>query len=242
MVASQFMDNQLTPFQQSILNVLESKRFWTLFVGASLLVMAISFGKYVVKEQAEKTEKLATEKLFEVESAEGEGLKANARLFSQEFVKLRMEWSQEKKDKMRKILSEIVAEFPKTNAAQSSRIRLASLDFLEGKYDSALKNFEEVIKFGNNLPSDVLTLTAQLGKGYTLESMNKKTEALSYFEELSKNEKTMIAAESILARVRILKALSRDKEIETLVKKLEADFPGTYYEQAARVYEAGLVR
>ena len=242
MVASPFMDNQLTPFQQNLLNVLESQRFWKLFVGATLLVMAISFGKYVAKEQAGKTEKLAIEKLFEVEKMEGEGLKSNTRLFSQEFVKLRMEWSQDKKDKMRKVLSEVVAEFPKTNAAQSSRIRLASLDFLEAKYDSALKNFEDVIKFGNNLPSDVLALTGQLGKGYTLESMNKKTEALSYFEELSKNEKSMIAAESLLARVRILKALSRDKDVEVLVKKLESDFPGTYYEQAARVYEAGLVR
>jgi tetratricopeptide (TPR) repeat protein len=242
MVASLSMDNQLTPFQQTILSVLESRRFWTLFVGAALIVMAGAFGKYLINEKAQKTEKLATEKLFEVEKLEGEGLKSNARLLSEEFVKLRMEWSSEKKDRMRKILGEILAEYPQTNAAQASRLRLASLDFIEGKYDSALKNFEEVIKFGNKLPSDVSTITAQLGKGYTLESMNKKPEALSYYEELSKNEKTILAAESILARVRILKALSREKEIEPLVKKLETDFPGTYYEQAARVYEAGLVR
>lgn len=242
MVASPFMDNQLTPFQQTILNVLESRRFWTLFVGVALLVMAIAFGKYVMSENAQKTEKLATEKLFEVEKLEGEGLKSSSRLLSEEFVKLRMEWSSEKKEKMRKILGEVLAEFPKTNAAQSSRLRLASLDFVEGKYDSALKNFEEVIRFGNKLPSDVSTITAQLGKGYTLESMNKKSEALIYYEELSKNEKTVLAAESMLARVRILKALSREKEMDPIVKKLEADFPGTYYEQAARVYEAGLVR
>ncbi len=242
MVASLFMDNQLTPFQQTILSVLESRRFWTLFVGTALLVMVFAFGKYVMSESAQKTEKLATEKLFEVEKIEGEGLKSNARLLSEEFVKLRMEWSSEKKEKMRKILGEILAEFPKTNAAQASRLRLASLDFLEGKHDSALKNFEEVIKFGNKLPSDVSTITAQLGKGYTLESMDKKTDALSYYEELSKNEKTMLAAESMLAQVRILKALSREKEIDPLIKKLETDFPGTYYEQAARVYEAGLVR
>jgi tetratricopeptide (TPR) repeat protein len=242
MVASQNMDNQLTPFQQTVLSVLESKRFWTLFVGAALLVTAIASGKYVLKEQAQKTEKLATEKLFEVEKLEGEGLKANARLLSEEFVKLRLEWSTEKKEKMRKILNEIIAEFPKTNAAQSSRIRMASLDFLEGKYEGALSKFEEVVKFGNNLPSDVATISAKLGKGYTLESMDKKTEALNYYEGLSKDEKTILAAESILARVRILKALSRDKEIDPLVKKLETDFPGTYYEQAARVYESGLVR
>jgi tetratricopeptide (TPR) repeat protein len=236
------MDNQLTPFQQSILSVLESKRFWTLFVGASLLVIVFAFGKYLVNEQAQKTEKLAIEKLFEVEKLEGEGLKSNGRLLSEEFLKIRMEWSSDKKEKMRKILNEIVAEFPKTNTAQLSRIRLASLDFLEGKYDVALKGFEDVIKFGNRLPSDVSCLTAQLGKGYTLEAMNKKTEALSYYEELSKNEKTILAAESLLARVRLLKSLSRDKEIEPLAKKLESDFPGTYYEQAARVYESGLVR
>ena len=242
MVASHFMDNQLTPFQQTILSVLESKRFWTLFVGTALLVMVIALGKYVDGEQAQKTEKLATEKLFEVEKLEGEGLKSNARLLSEEFIKLRLDWAPEKKEKMRKILNEIVAEFPKTQAAQSSRIRVATLDFLDGKYDSALSAFEEVIKFGNKLPSDVSTLTAQLGKGYTLESMNKKSEALSYYEELSKNQKSILAAEAVLAQVRILKSLSRDKEIEVLVKKLESDFPGTYYEQAARVYQSGLVR
>lgn len=236
------MDNQLTPFQQTVLSVLESKRFWTFFVGASLLVMVFASGKYILKEQAQKTEKIAIEKLFEVEKLEGEGLKSNARLLSEEFVKLRLEWSSEKKEKMRKTLNEIIAEFPKTNAAQSSRIRLASLDFLEGKYDSALLKFEEVVKFGNNLPSDVSTISAKLGKGYTLESMDKKTEALGYYEELSKDEKTILAAEAILARVRILKSLSRDKEIDSLVKKLETDFPGTYYEQAARVYGSGLVR
>lgn len=234
------MDKDLTPFETKALAVLENKRFWILIGAICAIVIAAAIGKYFVEENQKKKERLAAEKLFEVEKLESEGVTSNNRLFSQEYVKARIEWTAEKKGQMQQKLEEVIKEFPETGSAQAARLRLASLAFQDAKFDEALKTYDEVISKGTNKLSDVPVVTAKLGKGYSLESMEKYPEALAVYDGITKNETDPTLAEALLSKARVLKALSRQKEVDPILNKLETDYPGTFYEEAARAMKITL--
>jgi tetratricopeptide (TPR) repeat protein len=239
-LASHAMDKELTPFQSKALEVLENKRFWILITVAAAIILGIGVSRYFMEESQNNKERLAAEKLFLVEKMEGEGVASTNRLFSQEYVKARIDWSAEKKAEMRKILEDLIKEYPTSSTAQSARLRLANLNFNDGKLEDALKNYDEIISKGSTKESDIPALTAKLGKGYTLEGMEKYSDALEIYDVLSKNEQSPVLAEALFSKARVLKSLSRDKDAEPVLKKIETDFAGTYYEEAARALKTTL--
>lgn len=230
------MDKELTPIQAKAVEILENKRFWTILAGCAFVLLASGFGRYYAQEKGKETERKAADKLFAVEKTEVEGIQPNPSVFTQDFMKKRLEWDAAKKETMKKELEAVVAEFPKTASAQSARIRLGSLAYQDSKFDDSIKNFDEVISHGTNSVSDVTYWTAKLGKAYVLETQKKNEEALKVYQEVSSNVKNPLAAEALLSEVRVLSALGRAVEIAPRLEKLKAEFPGTYQESAAKTY------
>lgn len=232
------MDKELTPVQARMIEVLESKRFWGAFILLGALLLIVGTARYFMDAANARKEQEAAEKLFEVSKLETEALPPQTNIFSPEFFKKRMEWAPEKKEKMRKILGEVASQFPTTAAAQGARLRLGVLNFMDTKYEEAIKNFDEVVSKGTRRPEDVSTWNALLGKGAALEMLKKWDEAIVAYDEVAKDKKNPVLAEALLGKVRCLTSLGRTADVAPLLKELRDGFAGGYYESAARAIEA----
>jgi len=232
------MDKELTPFQSNVLEILENRRFWTILAGAAFIVLAVGFGRYYSQQVDKKAERAASDKLFAIEKVEVEGLPPSSNIFSQDFMKKRLEWDDAKKAKIKTELESLIAEFPKTATAQSARIRLAAMAYQDSNFDQATKYFDEVISKGSKDLADIPYWSAKLGLGYLLETQKKYDEAITHYKDVASDVKNPLAAEAMLSQVRSLKASGKDTEIAAIIEKIKTEFAGTYYESAARAYES----
>lgn len=238
MIASGFMDKELTPFQANVLEILENRRFWSILAGAAFIILVVGFVRYYSQESAKKQERLAADKLFAIEKMEVEGIQPNPSIFTQDFMKKRLEWDAAKKEKIKAELTSLVAEYPKSASAQLSRIRLAAMAYQESQFAEAAKFFDDTISHGTTKLEDISYWSAKIGKGYVLESEKKNDEALKLYREVSTNLKNPLAAEALLSELRILKASGKIEESKAVLQKIKTEFAGTYYESAARAYES----
>lgn len=232
------MDKELTPFQSNVLEILENRRFWTLLAGAAFIVLAIGFGRYYSQQVAKKSERAASDKLFAIQKVEVEGLPPNSSIFSQDFMKKRLEWDDAKKAKVKSDLEALIAEYPKTASAQSARIRLAAAAYQDSNFDVATKYFNEVISNGSKDLADIPYWSAKLGLAYLFETQKNYDQAITHYKEVAADLKNPLAAEALLSQVRSLKASGKDAEIAPIIEKIKSEFAGTYYESAARAYES----
>ncbi len=232
------MDKELTPFQSNVLEILENRRFWTILAGAAFIVLAVGFGRYYSQQSAKKAERVASDKLFAIEKVEVEGLSPSSSIFSQDFMKKRLEWDDAKKAKIKGELESLIAEFPKTASAQSARIRLAAMSYQDSNFEQATKYFEEVISKGTKDLADIPYWSAKLGLAYLLETQKKYDEAITHYKDVASDVKNPLAAEAMLSQVRSLKASGKLTEIAPIIEKIKTEFAGTYYESAARAYES----
>ncbi len=232
------MDKELTPAKARMLEVLESRRFWNAFIFLGAVLLGIGSVRYFMNESKAKKERVAEEKIFQVSQLESEGLPAQTNIFSQEFFKKRLDWNADKKEKMKKLLNEVISEHPTTGAAQSARLRLGVLSFTEANYEEAVKSFDAVISNGTRRAEDVNMWNALIGKAISFEMLKKWNEAITSYDEITKDEKSPLVAEALLGKVRCLTSLGRKDDVAPLLKKLRDDFSGGYYDAAARAVEA----
>lgn len=238
MIASWGMDKELTPFQANVLEILENRRFWALLGGATLIVLAVGFGRYYMQQSAKKVEREAAEMLFAVEKLEVDGIKPNPSIFSQDFMKKRLEWDAAKKEKITADLTAVVSKFPKSASAQLARLRLAALAYQDSKFEDALKQLDEVVANGSPLAEDVSYWSAKLGKGYVYETQSKFEDALKVYKEASADSKNILAPEALLGELRVYKATQKGVEMLSVIEKIKTNYAGTYYESAARAFES----
>ena len=234
------MDKDLTPLETKALAVLEDRRFWTLIVVAAVIVMGIFISRFFMDENRKAAEQKAAEKLFLAEHVETEGVSSNNGSFSIDYVKRRAALTPENKQEIRTNLQALLKEFPTTQTAQTARVYLASLDLQDGKLPEALQQYDEVIAKGSSKQSDIPTLTAKVGKGYVLESMQKFSDAYVVYEDLAKDPQGPLLGEALLGKARALQAQSKDKEALPVLKTIENDFAGTTFEEMARAMETTL--
>lgn len=237
-IASLFMDKELTPFQANVLEILENRRFWTILATAAFIILAVGFGRYYSQQSIKKQERAASDKLFAIEKLEVEGIQPNPSIFTQDFMKKRLEWDAAKKEKIKTELAALVAEYPKSASAQLARIRLAALAYQDSQFAEAAKQFDEAIANGSKAAEDIPYWSAKLGKGYVLESEKKFDEALKEYKDVSSDIKNPLAAEGLLSQARVLKAAGKLEEVKPVLEKIKTEFAGTYYESAARAYES----
>lgn len=237
-IAFGFMDKELTPFQANVLEILENRRFWSILAGAAFIILLVGFGRYYSQESIKKEERLAADKLFAIEKSEVEGIQPNPSVFTQEFMKKRLEWDAAKKEKIKADLSALVAEHPKSASAQLSRIRLAAMAYQDSQFAEAAKYFDETIAHGTTKLEDISYWSAKIGKGYVLESEKKYDEALKLYQDVSMNIQNPLAAEALLSQLRILKISGKTEDSKAVLEKIKTEFAGTYYESAARAYES----
>jgi hypothetical protein len=230
------MDKELTPIQAKAVEILENRRFWSILAGCALIVLVVGAVRYYSQEGRRREESAASDKLFEVSRVEVEGVQPNPSIFSQDFMKKRVEWSAEKKAKFKTDLEALVAKYPTTSTAQSARIRLAALAYQDAHYAEAQKYFDEAISKGTTELTDIPYWTAKLGKGYAFEAEKKYEDALKVFQDISSNLKNPLAAEALLSQARTLKAMGRSGEIEAIAEKMKTEFAGTYHESALHAY------
>ncbi|MEZ4815646.1 MAG: tetratricopeptide repeat protein [Bdellovibrionota bacterium] len=232
------MDKELTPFQSNVLEILENRRFWTLLAGGAFIVLAVGFGRYYGQQSSKKQERAASDKLYAVEKLEVAGIEPNPSIFTQDFMKKRLEWDAAKKEKIQKELASLIAEYPSTASAQSARIRLAAMAYQDTQYDQALKYFDDVVSNGTTALEDIPYWSAKLGRGYIFESQKKFDEALKAYTEVGANLKNPLAAEALLSQLRVSKLTAKNADMPALIEKIKTEFAGTYYESAARAYES----
>lgn len=238
MIASWDMDKELTPFQANVLEILENRRFWTLLGVGALIVFCVGLGRFYMQESAKKVERAASDKLFAVEKLEVEGIQPNPSIFSQDFMKKRLEWDAAKKEKIATELKALIAEYPKTASAQLARIRLSALAYQDSQFDESLKLLDETIAHGNGSVEDISFWSAKLGKAYVLETQSKFDEALKIYKEASSDSKNQLAPEALLGELRVYKATQKGAEMSSVIEKIKSNYSGTYYESAARAFES----
>ena len=243
MLTSGAMDNELTPVQSRMLEVLESRRFWGGFVILAVVLLGIAIGKGIAKTATQKRELAASEKLFEIEKLDAQDINPQQGIFTQEYFKKRLEWPAERKDTLKKLAQDLVNEYPESAAAQNARLRLALQQYLDADYEGSIKAFDEVVAKSKKEAEDIPYWNALLGKASALEMLKKDNEALAIYEEMTKEDKkNPLMAEALFGKMRMYIASGRQTEVGTIAKKLREDYAGTHYESAARAIESDVAR
>ncbi len=133
-------------------------------------------------------------------------------------------------------LSAIVQDYGSTRSGELARFYLANAYYALGKYDDALKNFED---FGP--PDDLLALSRLAGIAQCYEAKGMHREAADYFERAAtKNTKDIEAADNLSNAARNYAEAGEKEKALDLFKKLKKNYPTTAPAREADRYIAQL--
>lgn len=105
-------------------------------------------------------------------------------------------------------LSAVFNEFPDTKAAPMAMLRLAKVQFDQGMYDEALKNYDEFLR---RYPGHSFAEAGELGRVHCLEATGRVEEALKGFQDFQKGMR-FLTPQAVIGQGRCLRALARTND------------------------------
>ena len=121
-------------------------------------------------------------------------------------------------------LSRFREEYRRTRSAATAALPLAQALYRLGRYDEALKIFDDYLA---EAPKDDLLRAAALeGKGYSHEAKGQLEEAVTSYEELSRLEKSeFLDGMGLFHRARILILQGKKEEAAKVLSEIPGAFP-----------------
>jgi len=152
-----------------------------------------------------------------VEGSEMPGPPSDAKPFKTE---------KDKDEALVKALGDFRDKHASTHAAASAGLPLAQALFRLGKYDDALKGYDDYLKVA--LPDDPLRALALEGRGYCFEAKHQLDQAMTAFDELSRENRTdFLNGMGLYHRARILIAQGKKPEAARQLVDVSAAAPNS---------------
>lgn len=128
-------------------------------------------------------------------------------------------------------LKDVVAKFPRRDAAQVANLYLAQIEATKGQTDSAIKLYEEFVKKN---PDSILAGGAQLSV-YQLRMAADPKAVIADLEKASMDEKSILPKETTLSMLAEAYEKSGDKAKATdIYRRIATEFPQSAYAEDAQ--------
>jgi tetratricopeptide (TPR) repeat protein len=132
----------------------------------------------------------------------------------------------EKDEAIVKSLTDFRAQYGSSKAAATAALPLAQASLRLGKYDDALKAYDEYLKQVS--PDDPLRATALEGQGYAHEAKGELDAALTAFEQLARDNKTeFLTGMGLYHRARIFIIQGKKEEAAKQLSEIPAAAPNS---------------
>lgn len=145
-----------------------------------------------------------------------------------------------KDEEVVKSLEAFRQEHGDTTASTTAALPLAQAQFRLGKYDDALKGFDEFLKKAN--AEDPLRSAALEGRGYVFEAKKDYDQALAAFEQMARENKSeFLAGMGLFHRARVLIAQGKKDDAAKELAAIPTQFPNTAAARMAQERLSALV-
>ena len=132
----------------------------------------------------------------------------------------------EKDEAIAKSLAEFRTRAGSSKAAATAALPLAQASFRLGRYDDALKAYDDYLK--QVAPDDPLRATALEGQGYAHEAKGELDQAIAAFDQLARDNKTeFLSGMGLYHRARILILQGKKEEAAKQLSEIPAAAPNS---------------
>lgn len=193
-------------------------------VGAMLVV---GFGVSLVIWLSGRTESAASKDLGAALKVMGRPVEAGEKSEPPEPGKEPGYKSEKEKDEaIVKSLTDFRTRYGSSKAAATAALPLAQASFRLGKYDDALKAYDEYLKQVS--PEDPLRATALEGQGYAHEAKGELDAAITAFDQLARENKTeFLSGMGLYHRARIFIIQGKKEEAAKQLSEIPAAAPNS---------------